>query len=180
MRQHKIIPQEQRSFDSTNKHDTDTTTICFDINKNLAQRIKSTSLRENISDSDFINTIISEYFRKIDYDQETISHKDPREHARKDILIRGAIEINQNNKETLFKPVDIVDISLGGIKITVDNNASRVIDIINAKSSFTLIFCLPSLPNVFKTLCKPIHMSKKGMFEIGASFINISESSFPH
>jgi len=154
---------------------SDTVTLCLDINAKLAMRLKSVSRVEKCSQDAMVNTILAEYFQEIDHPTDRLGGRDFRKHIRKDVSIPGVIEIKLTNNETQYKPVSIVNISLGGIGITMEGKTQRVLDNINRQVPFLIIFSIPSISEIIHMLCKPIHITMNSATEIGAAFMKMPD-----
>lgn len=155
------------------KHCPSKMTICFDINSDLAFRLRQISRRDNTSEESLINQLIQEYITSNDIKNPQISDKEFRQYQRVDVSIPAIIEINMSDNETQYKPVTIINISAGGARIRVDGKASRIMDNFRKQTPFTMTFCVASLSQIVQILCKPIYSTISTVIEIGTSFQNI-------
>lgn len=154
----------------------DTVTVCFDLDAKLANRFRQHSKDEKQSQDQLLNSILSNYFNELDSPNEKNPEREFRKHIRKDISMPGVIEIKLSANETQYKPVNIINISLGGIGIKLDSNASRVMDNINKLKPFVVIFNIPNISDLIQIVCKPVHITMSATAEIGAAFLRLPES----
>ncbi|MFZ5426142.1 MAG: PilZ domain-containing protein [Thermodesulfobacteriota bacterium] len=154
-----------------------TVTLCLDINARLAMRLENHSRDEKCSPDAMVNAILAGYFQEMDHPSGGISGRECRKHTRKTVSIPGVIEIQLGNNETQYKPVNIVNISLGGAGITMEGKTTRVLENINKQAPFLMIFNIPSLAEIISLPCKPRHVSMNSHTAIGVAFMNVPDET---
>jgi len=152
-----------------------TVTLCLDINAKLAMRLQNHSRDENCSQDAMVNAILAGYFQGMDHPADRINGREFRKHTRKNVSIPGVIEIQLANNETQYKPVSIVNISLGGAGITMEGKTTRVLDNINKQSSLLIIFSIPSISEIIHLSCKPRHVTMNSHTAIGVAFTKVPD-----
>lgn len=150
-----------------------TTTLCFDIPSDLAFRFKKKANKEGETEESLLDSILTEYLSQSDDESQLESGIDKRRQKRVDVSIKGIMEITMPHKETQYKAVKIHNISSGGIGMVISCDSSVVIENLKKGSAFVVIFSVPSLTNIFKILCKPVHVTANLATTIGASFVKL-------
>ena len=148
-------------------------TLSFDIQPTIDEHLSSKAKERGESKQSLIDSIITEYLYAYDQPNKPRHEQNSRKYFRHDVSIPAFIEMKMPSNETQCKPASITNISCGGIALTIDCKSSMVIDNLYLKLPFSATFSIPSVPEIIKILCKPVHITKNTAAEIGASFFNI-------
>lgn len=161
---------------SSKNTSSDKVTLCFDIQQNLAERFLSKAEERCESIDSLIDNAIAKYLETIDLNDTTLNLKNDRKFHRKKVSIPAIIELEMPLNEIQYKPVEIINISTGGVALKLNSNSIRAIENMIQKLPFTIMFSMHQESNIVKIPCKPVHVTKKSFSEIGAAFLKIPEA----
>jgi len=154
----------------------DKTTLCFDIHKGLAARLQNEASERGESKESLIDSILTEYLDAIDQKNIQGNESDIRKSPRKSVSIPAVIELKMPLNETQCKPVNIVNISSGGLAIEMQRDSSRIMEHLDKKNPFVIIFCIPTVSEIVRIICKPIHITRDAVAVIGSAFLKAPEA----
>jgi hypothetical protein len=152
------------------------TTLSFDIQNGLAARLHNEASERGETKESLIDSILTEYLDAIDQKNTQDNQSECRNCPRKSVSIPAVIELKMPLNETQCKPVNIVNISSGGLAIEMQRDSARVMEYLNKKNPFVIIFCIPTVSEIVRIICKPIHITKDAVAVIGSAFLKAPDA----
>lgn len=150
-----------------------TTTVCFDIPVGLADRFREKASLAGETQDALLDDVLTKFLNCTSDARFHENGFDKRREKRVDVSINGVMEISMPHNETQYKAVKIRDISVGGLGMVISCDSSVIVDNLRSGTPFVVIFSVPSLTNIFKVLCRPVHVTTSLAVSVGASFVKL-------
>ena len=151
-------------------------TICFRTNNEISSALKKIADEERLSISSVIETTLYNHLK-----QKKALHgieKDRRQYTRKPVSLPAFI-MDPNAKVKEFKTGKVMDISLGGIRLSVPRGLKMEVSTDSETNEFHIIFTLPEATQPLTLKCKPRRVMERGDdIDIGAAFIDSDFQSY--
>jgi predicted DNA-binding protein len=152
------------------------TTICFRASKEVRTALEKVTQKTKRSMSSVIEDIISCYLQE----NKALQYieKEKRRFIRKEVSIPIVVK-DPDTKNRLLQAGTIMDISLGGLRISLPKDFAGEIAISSHDYEFEAIFTLPSEQRPISIKCKPHRSIAKGEErQMGVSFVDSDFSSY--
>ena len=151
-------------------------TICFRTTENLRKALERISMQERRSVSSMIENILYDHLRRQRGEGQTTEEK--RRYLRKAVgapaLVKGLTPDSSK-----FTVGTVVDLSLGGLQISVPETCMLEVEEDKENSKLTVIFTLPETRKPITVQCMPQHVyHTEGETNIGASFCDSDFASY--
>jgi hypothetical protein len=153
-------------------------TICFRTNEELRSALETVARDDRRSLSSAIELILTDYLKKNrefpDRDQQE-RRRYPRKHLAIPAYVRTC------DSDTTQHGAVILDLSLGGMCVSVPKECVSKIYEGGEKSQFETSFVLPSGNKPVKVVCKPERVvPSNGNVYVGASFVDADFVNYQH
>jgi len=144
-------------------------TICFRTSEWLRNAFEAIALEERRSLSQVIELVLEDYVKD---HHESLSHEEKRRFARKQTAIPALVK-GADSPATVPHGAVILDISLGGLRISLPKECVSGINKESGASKFETSFVLPEGDRPIRLVCKPQRVVPvNGNVYIGASFVD--------
>jgi hypothetical protein len=151
-------------------------TICFRTSKEVRDSIEKIRQKTKRSISSVIEEIIGCYLKE--NSSSECGDKEQRRFNRKDVSIPVVIKDPAEEARMLQAGI-IVDISLGGLRITLPKDFVGEASVTSHGYEFEAIFTLPNEKRPISIKCKPERtISTDNIKQLGASFVDSDFSSY--
>ncbi len=153
-------------------------TICFRTNEGLRSALEVVAREDRRSLSSAIELILTDYLKK-NRDFPDREQEDRRRYHRKHVTIPAYVktcdtDISQHGAV-------ILDMSLGGMCLSVPKECVSQIYDAGEKSQFEASFVLPETNKPVRVTCKPERVvPSNGNVYVGASFVDADFSNYQH
>jgi hypothetical protein len=152
-------------------------TICFRTSKEVRDSIEKIRQNTKRSISSVIEDIISCYLRDNNKSLEC-GDKEHRRFSRKEVAIPVVIK-DPDEEARMLQAGIILDISLGGLRISLPKDFVGEASITSNSNEFEAIFTLPNEKRPISIKCKPQRtISTDDAKQMGASFVDSDFSSY--
>lgn len=148
-----------------------TITICFRTSEHLRNALEKISAEERRSVSSTIENILYSFLEE----RNELRHiqEDKRRYPRKKVSVPALVNATANAPQAGI----VLDISLGGLQISVPSSYQLEIKEDKENSRISIIFALPEIKKPLSVQCVPQHVVRSnGETTIGASF---ADTDFP-
>jgi hypothetical protein len=153
-------------------------TICFRTNEELRGALEVVAREDHRSLSSAIELILTEYLKK-NRDFQNRDQQERRRYKRKRITIPAYIKACDDG--TGWHGAVVLDLSLGGVGLSVPQECVTQIYEMGEKPQFETSFVLPETKKPVRVICKPERVvPSNGNAYIGASFINAEFVNYQH
>jgi hypothetical protein len=151
-------------------------TICFRTNENLRKTLEKVAKADKLSLSTVIESFIARSLEE--RKEQKAIEKEKRRYVRKQIA--APVFISESGSETKdYRTGIIIDISLGGLRISVPKDHTFDIHIDEKTADFDTFFALPNEMRPVNVKCKPQNVfHANGDTQIGASFVDADFNSY--
>lgn len=151
-------------------------TICFRTNENLRKALEKVAKADKLSLSTVIESFIARSLEE--RKEQKAIEKEKRRYTRKQIA--APVFISESGSETKdYRTGIIIDISLGGLRISVPKDHTSEIHIDEKTSDFDTFFALPNEMRPVNVKCKPQNVfHANDDIQIGASFVDADFNSY--
>lgn len=147
-------------------------TICFRTNENLRKTLEKVAKTDKLSLSTVIESFIARSLEE--RKEQKAIEKEKRRYARKQVAAPAFISASGSETKD-YKTGVIIDISLGGLRISVPKD--HAFD--ERTSDFDTLFALPNERRPVNVKCKPQSVfHANGDTQIGASFVDADFNSY--
>jgi hypothetical protein len=151
-------------------------TICFRTSKELRTALETITQKTKRSMSSVIEDIISSYLHNNNALQNT--EKEKRRFPRKGVNIPVVVR-DPDAEASQLQAGNILDISLGGLRIFLPKNFAGEISISGQDSEFEALFTLPNEKRPISIKCRPHWIvANTDDRQLGASFVDSDFSSY--
>ena len=153
-----------------------TITICFRTNAEIGQAVKSIAEEQRQSISFIIETALYNYLK-----EKKALHgleKDRRQYNRKQVSLPALI-MDPDADTQEFKAGKVLDISLGGLRLSIPRGVNLEISTDNEGKEFHVIFTLPEATQALNLRCRSQRVvDKDSDTHVGAAFVNSDFQSY--
>jgi len=144
------------------------TTICFRTDEKLRGRLETAAREDRRTLSSLIEVILTDYLER---DRGFSDRMERRRYPRKQVTIPAYVEVSGAGA-TRHGAV-ILDLSLGGMRVSVPKECVSKIYEKGKKSHFETSFTLPSENKPVRVVCKPERVvPSNGNVYVGARFVD--------
>jgi hypothetical protein len=153
-------------------------TICFRTNEELRSALETVAREDRRSLSSAIELILTDYLKK-NRDFPDRDQQERRRYPRKHVAIPAYVKTCDS--DTTQHGAVILDLSLGGMCVSVPKECVSKIYEGGEKSHFETSFVLPSGSKSVKVVCKPERViPSNGNVYVGASFVDADFLNYQH
>ena len=149
-------------------------TICFRTSENLRKSLDKASREGKKSLSGTIENVLLDYLKQRG---TPASDKERRRHSRKEVSLPAFISTEGSQKKPY--PGIILDISLGGLRLSVPSDSSIEIKEDGQTVYLNILFTLPKEKSAVAMTCKSNRMKHiNGDIEVGATFADCDFTNY--
>jgi hypothetical protein len=153
-------------------------TICFRTNEELRGALEVVAREDRRSLSSAIELILTDYLKK-NRDFSDRDQQERRRYKRKRVTIPAYVKTFDG--ETSQHGAVILDMALGGIRISIPKECVSQIYEAGEKSQFETSFVLPETHKAVRVICKPERaVPSNGDVYVGASFVDADFTNYQH
>jgi hypothetical protein len=151
-------------------------TICFRTSEELRDALETVAREDRRSLSSMIELILTDHVKRSrDFSDRDQTEK--RRYPRKQVTIPAYVEV-ANADVTQYGAV-ILDLSLGGMRVSIPKECLSKIYERGKKSLFETSFTLPSEKKPVRVVCEPERMvPSSGNVYVGASFVDADFAAY--
>ncbi len=143
--------------------------INLDLRPDQVEGLAEIAAKRGVSMALLVGDIVDEYLETERFKTESAQEK--RQHIRKPVTLPAVLQAALSGNEIHSRTGTVVDISLGGLKISFSSKDQRHVDLLQKAPSFEIIFKLPDMEEIFSFKCKPVRLDKNVVdVKLGASF----------
>ena len=145
-------------------------TIGFRTDKEIRGALEQIADEKRQTLSAVIETILYKHIKEIKMDPGM--EKEQRQYSRKQVSLPAFI-MNKNTDAKGLLTGKVLDISLGGIKISIPQGVKLEISSDRETNEFHIVFTLPDVAQPINMKCKPERVAEAGDdLHVGASFVD--------
>lgn len=143
--------------------------ICFQTSPNVREKLEELAGNKGLEVSTLIQNIVMDFFGRKRCEADSGSEK--REFPRHTTAIPVVVQIHFGQNETHYRTGTILDISMGGVRITLPKHENLNSDIIMDSNHLEILFRLPRAGRASTFRCEPKRTSTfDENIELGAKF----------
>ena len=145
-------------------------TIGFRTDKDIRSALEKIAEEKRQTLSAIIETILYNHIKEVKIDQGR--EKEQRQYSRKQVSLPAFI-MDKNSETKEFLTGKVLDISLGGIRLSIPHGVKLEISTDSETNEFHIVFTLPDVTQPLNMKCKPQRISESGGdVYVGASFVD--------
>lgn len=142
--------------------------ICFQTTSEVEKKLEKIAKIKSQSISSLLEYIVMSYLSK-NYGED----KEKRQFPRMEVSIPVVVQIQFNSHETHYRTGEIMDISMGGVRISLPKHDMINYELIMSSSNLEILFKLPDTQHTITFKCSPKRMSDdQESLQLGANFVN--------
>jgi hypothetical protein len=144
--------------------------ICFTTSAEVKDQIEELARLKGQDTDALLEYIVVCYLDKY---KGRFNGKEKRSFPRCDTSIPVVVQIQFDNNETHYRTGEIMDISMGGVRISLPKHDMINYELIMNASSLEILFKLPEISQTITFKCEPRRMSdNQEALHLGASFLD--------
>jgi len=151
-------------------------TICFRTDKAIRSSLDGMAAEGRQTISAVIENILYNHLKEKKALQGI--EKERRVHTRKPVSL-PAFLMDDSTGGNIFHAVKVMDISLGGIRLSIPQGAKLAVGADSEGDGFHIVFTLPEATQPINVTCKPQNICELGEdIQVGATFIDSDFDSY--
>jgi len=141
--------------------------ICFQTTAEVQKRLAAIAESRGHTMSTLLEYIVTGYLDKVGSEES-----DKRQFPRMGTSIPVVVQIQFDSNETHYRTGEIMDISMGGVRISLPKHDMINYELIMNSSNLEILFKLPSSQHTITFKCAPKRMhDQQENLHVGASFV---------
>jgi len=149
-----------------------TITICFRTSEHLRNALEKISTDERRSLSSTIENILYTHIEERNEFKRV--QEENRRYPRKSVSVPALLSFNNETSAGI-----VLDISLGGLQISIPNGSQLEIKEDEQNSTFSIVFTLPEIKKPLSVQCMPEHIVRSnGETTMGVSFADTNFANY--
>lgn len=142
--------------------------ICFQTTAAVQRKLEALADSKGHTISSLLEYIVVGYLDKTGSQQD-----DKRQFPRLDAAIPVVVQIQFDSNETHYRTGEIMDISMGGVRISLPKHDMINYELIMNSSNLEILFKLPNSEHTITFKCAPKRLlDEQEMLHVGASFVD--------
>ncbi len=151
-------------------------TICFRTSTEIRNSLQKVADAERQTMSAIIDNMLYQYLSEKKALQDI--ERERRQYIRKPVSL-PALVMDQNEENRALQTGKVLDISLGGLLISIPKGGKLEVSASGETNEFTIIFTLPEAMQPINVKCKPQRtFESEGDVQIGANFVDSDFHSY--